>query len=193
MTRVTRFDDSTLPQKIKEGAVGVIPTDTLYGLVASVLDPKAVQRVYDLKQREASKPCIVLIDRPERALEFGVPEAELEMVAPHWPGPLSVVFSKIDDRFAYLRRDIGEPPFRVPDDEGLRAFLAKTGPLIAPSANLEGQPPVKDMPEITEVFGDKIDFAVDGGEIEGPPSTLVKINADGSFSIIRQGAVHFLA
>lgn len=187
MPKITDFNDPLTIQSIIDGAVGVIPTETLYGLVASALQPQAVQRVYNLKQREASKPCIILIDTPERVLDFGILAEELALVQQYWPAPLSVIFSKLDDRFGYLRRELGNPPFRVPDSAALRSFLAKTGPLIAPSANKEGETPAADMTEIQEVFGNSIDFAIDGGQLTGAPSTLIKMQPDGTFAIIRQG------
>lgn len=187
MPKITDFNDSLIIQHIKDGAVGVIPTETLYGLVASASQPKAVERVYELKRREASKPCIILIDKPERALDFGIPAEELALVRHYWPAPLSVIFSRLDDKFGYLRRELGNPPFRVPDSVELRTFLTKTGPLIAPSANKEGETPVADMTEIQEAFGTTIDFAIDGGQLTGAPSTLIKMQPNGTFTIIRQG------
>ncbi|HSX27910.1 MAG TPA: L-threonylcarbamoyladenylate synthase [Candidatus Saccharimonadales bacterium] len=190
MNRLLTFDNPQTAAQIAAGGVGIIPTDTLYGMVASALQPQAVQRVYELKGRASSKPCIILIDRPERALEFGVPATELAMVRQYWPGALSVIFSTIDPRFAYLRRSLGVPPFRVPDRADLRDFLARSGPIIAPSANQEGETPVATIKEAQAAFGDSVDVYIDGGKLQGEPSTIVKVHADHNLEIIRQGSLH---
>ena len=187
MQSATTFADISLPGKIASGAIGIIPTDTLYGLVASARLPEAVAKTYSIKHRAAHKPCIILIDSPERALEFGVDPNALSKVIPYWPGPLSVIFDAISPRYDYLCRDLGAPPFRVPDRQDLREFLARTGPLIAPSANIESEPPAATIQEAQQAFGPLVDFYVDGGELRGAPSTVARVKNDGSFEIIRQG------
>jgi len=70
----------------------------------------------------------------------------------------------------------------------VRDFLKKTGPLVAPSANIEGEKSAKNIDEARKYFGDSVDFYEDGGEIEGTASTLVKLE-EGKLIIKRQGSV----
>ena len=169
------FTNPALAAQLIQGAVGVLPTDTLYGLVASALVPDAVARVYEIKGRSDHKPCIILVEGIAAIRQFGVPEAEIAQVAKYWPGALSVVFTHIDQQFAYLRRELGNPPFRVPGDAALRELLHRTGPLIAPSANLQGIVPATTIEAAKNAFGERVDFYVDGGRREGEPSTLVSV------------------
>lgn len=69
----------------------------------------------------------------------------------------------------------------------LRTLLHKTGPLVAPSANLEGHPPAWTVREAKRYFDDKVDFYIDAGRLGGRPSTLIKIE-NGKVIVLRQGA-----
>jgi L-threonylcarbamoyladenylate synthase len=186
MAHTLRMDEQIV-ETIVEGGIGVIPTDTLYGIVASARDPDAVSRVYEVKRRNPNKACIVLVADIDDIEEFGVVLSnELrEMLLRYWPGPYSILLPIVDETFSYLDRGTGEIAFRVPDDEELREFLRVTGPLIAPSANTEGDAPATTVSLAQQYFGDSVDFYVDGGERSGPPSTLLRLRENGETEILR--------
>lgn len=172
---------------IAAGEVGVIPTDTLYGLVGSALDPDAVSRIYELKRRNPDKPLIVLIADVEDVERFGVVlSAELrEQLERYWPGPYSIVLPTIDDTFSYLDRGTRTIAFRLPDDEELRDLLRQTGPLVAPSANVEGDAPARTISHARAYFGSDAAFYVDGGEIDREPSTVMVLDESGETAVLR--------
>lgn len=180
--------DETVAEILRSGGVGVLPTDTLYGVVASALNPEAVSRVYELKRRNPAKPCIVLISDIEAIEEFGVILSnELrERLQSYWPGPNSIILPTIDETFSYLTRDTEGIAFRVPDDDGLREFLRISGPLIAPSANIEGDAPATTISAARAYFGDDVDFYVDAGKREGKASTLIVFDEEGVPKILRE-------
>ena len=78
-------------------------------------------------------------------------------------------------RFEYLHRGTAALAFRVPKSAWLRKLLQKTGPLIAPSANFEGEPPALSFRAAKKYFGKSVDFYVDAGRLISKPSTLIKI------------------
>ncbi|HWQ60604.1 MAG TPA: L-threonylcarbamoyladenylate synthase [Candidatus Fimivivens sp.] len=176
--------------RIREGSVGVIPTDTLYGLVASALDPAAVVRVYGIRARETDKPCIVLFSGISDLGIFGIdPDNRThELLSRVWPGPVSVVLPCSGAEWEYLHRGTGTIAFRVPKDDALHEFLVKAGPVIAPSANRAGEKPAVTAAEAEAYFGDHIDFVVDGGILGGVPSTVARIE-QGEWVVLRQGSV----
>lgn len=174
---------------IREGKIGVIPTDTLYGLVASASDPAAVARVYQVRGRDTGKPCIVLIGDETDLGMFGVDSGVLpDPIGRWWPGKVSIVFPCSDARWSHLHRGTGTIAFRVPDVPKLRAFLREAGPIIAPSANPQGKPPAKTVAEARGYFGDETDFYVDGGTLDSEPSTIVTFG-NGTVSVVRAGAM----
>lgn len=178
---------------IGEGRLGVIPTDTLYGIVCQALRPESVERLYRVRGRSPSKPCIVLIPTLGSLEHFGItPGRDVRArLLEWWPGAVSVVLPVSDGEFAYLHRGLGTVAFRVPDHPALRATLEKTGPLIAPSANPEGSPPATTIEEAERYFGKNSDVYLDGGRLSGEPSTLVAFD-DGRPVVLRQGSVRIM-
>lgn len=168
---------------LSQGKVGVIPTDTVYGLVASIDDKLAVDRVYSIKGREYSKPCIVLISDFENLDLFGVSEQDKKRTVDYWPGAVSVVMD-VEEKFretphiSHLLRNGDSLAVRLPDHEELRGLLHHTGPIIAPSANPAGAKPATTITEAKHYFADQVDFYVDGGELENSPSKLIRLKGE---------------
>lgn len=177
------------------GGVGVIPTDTLYGIVGRADLPSTVERIYKTRERNEKKPCIVLIASIEDLNKFGIwVSSEIKEYLESkklWPGKISIIFSVSDGKFSYLTRGSGSLAFRVPDNKDLRELIKETGPLIAPSANIEGEPTATNISDAKVYFGDKVDFYVDEGEINSEPSTLIKFEKNCPI-ILREGAVKII-
>ena len=159
---------------LREGGIGVMPTDTIYGIVGRALDEKTVERIYSTRKRTPSKPMIILISSVNDLKLFNV-KTELDQLNKFWPGKVSIILPCPDEQFYYLHRGSNSLAFRLPNDVALRQFISQTGPLVAPSANMEGMPPSTTIEEAEKYFGDNVDFYLDGGKIEGSPSKLLKL------------------
>ncbi|MEI6528120.1 MAG: L-threonylcarbamoyladenylate synthase [bacterium] len=173
---------------IKNGGVGVIPTDTVYGLACSAFNESALERMFEIKGRAENKPPVVLIAEMKDLEKFG---AELSdrakiLVTKFWPGPVSIILP-IKKELAYLDKGLGLA-IRLPDNSQLRDFLKKTGPLATTSANLQGQPPAKNIEEARKYFGRRVDFYKEGCDLSQTASTLVKVKGD-KVEILRQGTL----
>ncbi len=176
----------TIQNTLRRGGVGVIPTDTLYGIVGSALSKKAVARMYTLRKRNPKKPMIILIGAVSDLKKFGVTlnTSGQSLVANYWPGKVSIILpirvrdSRLALHLRYLHRGTNLLAFRLPAKKSLRKLLEKTGPLVAPSVNPEGKPPAKTIAEAKRYFGNRVDFYVDGGRLAGKPSKLIKIKND---------------
>lgn len=175
---------------IIRGGVGVLATDTIYGIVGSALNKKIVERIYRLRKRNPKKPMIILIGSMNDLELFGIkPDRKTSgLLKKIWPGKVSVVLPNKNKKFRYLRRGADSLAFRLPRKKNLTDFLKKTGPLVAPSANWEGYPPAKTIKEAKSYFGNEIDFYVDSGKKESRPSSLAEIK-NGKVKILREGAV----
>jgi L-threonylcarbamoyladenylate synthase len=174
---------------LNNGGVGVLPTDTIYGVVASALNRDAVERLYRLKARTPTKPFIILIADSSDLEKFGIAVDRLtdSLINQLWPGPVSIILPCGKDEFLYLHRGTNTLAFRLPADEALRAFLRETGPLVAPSANPEGKEPATTKEEAEKYFGARVDFYIDAKPQVGPASTLVEIK-NGKVVVLRQGS-----
>lgn len=179
--------DPELVTMLLNGAVGVLPTDTLYGIVARAADPHAVERLYHLKNRER-KPGTTIAASSEQLVELGVDQHIVSQVARYWPAPLSIVLP-LSHNLAYLHQGVGESPFRVVADELLHILLQQTGPLVTSSANQPGELPARNLAEAQAYFGNAVDFYVDAGDIgDREPSTIARYGEYG-LQVLRQGAV----
>jgi len=186
------FPDDLAPFLLS-GDMAVIPTDTLYGIVCCADSPKAVEKLYRIRERDESKPCIILISDEGELRRFGIKlsVSQKQALKRLWPGKVSVVFDcppKASDILTYLHRRTNTLAFRVPGDRNLRTFLKKSGPLLAPSANKEGKEPAQTIEEAKESFGESVGFYVDGGRLDSLSSTIVRLRSD-SWEVLREGAV----
>ncbi len=180
----------TAIEMLHQGSIGVMPTDTVYGLVARAYDKKAVARLYALKQRE-HKPGSIVANNIEQVLALGTPKESIEIVKQWWPGPLSAVLP-VSDQLAYLHQGVGDIAIRVVATIWLQNVLEQTGPLLTSSANQPGQPSSINAKEAWDYFHEDVDFYVDGGELstERTSSTIIKIGDNGEVEILRQGVVY---
>jgi tRNA threonylcarbamoyl adenosine modification protein (Sua5/YciO/YrdC/YwlC family) len=171
---------------LQSGHVGVMPTDTVYGLAARAKDIQATEKLYKLKHRE-HKPGTLIAASTNQLRLLGVAQNDIDKVAKWWPGALSAVLP-IDGQ--YLHQGLGDLAMRVVADDKIRAILEQTGPLITSSANHPGKPGSTTIDEAISYFGDQVDFYVDGGDLSGrSASTIVKVMHDDTIIVLRQGAV----
>lgn len=185
---------------LKKDGVAIIPTDTLYGIVAKALSKDAVKKVYKVKGRDTGKPCIVLITKLDDLKKFDIDlnklaGGEWELFLKHvWPGKVSVVLPCPKKIWKYLHRDTGSIAFRMvgPKNKNLYTLINEIGPLVAPSANPQGQAPARTLDEAHGYFGDMVDGYVSGGTRDVPPSTLVSLLGTKP-KVLRPGSVDIYA
>ncbi|NCN07466.1 tRNA pseudouridine(55) synthase TruB [Candidatus Falkowbacteria bacterium] len=174
---------------LKKGGIGVVPTDTIYGLVGKALNKNTVERIYKVRKRSPDKPLIILISQISDLNKFGVKidNKTKKILQKYWPGQVSVILG-CHKKLDYLHRGTNSLAFRLPDNKWLRFLLRKTGPLVAPSANPEGLDPALTIRQAKKYFSNMVDFYIDRGKLESSPSTLVKIEA-GNIIVLREGVV----
>lgn len=153
------------------GGVGIIRTDTLYGVVARADNEAAVERIFQVKGRTPTKSPIVLIASNDQLFD-SYDTSVYDYLQKQWPGPRSIILPSTKAP-AWLQRGNNSVAYRLPDYPGLCQLIATTGPLIAPSANPEGDPPAMTIDEAVAYFGDNVDFYVDSGTVKNTnPSEL---------------------
>jgi len=172
---------------LKEEAIGVIPTDTIYGICTSCFNKKSVEKVYKLRKRNPKKPCIILISDLNYLKLFNIKlkQWQKEILEKVWPGKVSIILSCKIKRFHYLHRGTNSLSFRLPKNKLILNILKVSGPIIAPSANWEGYEPAKNIREAKKYFGDKV-FYLDKGSLISKPSTLIDLR-EKKIKILREG------
>lgn len=187
MPKSCSLDDPKLAALLMELGVGVLPSDTVYGLACTALDPAAVRRLYQIKHRE-KKPGTLIAASVEQLVELGLDQKELEQASQYWPGPTSVLI-QAPSKLLHLTQQKPELACRVVGGpSALLDLLQKVGPLLTTSANDPGMPTAETIAQAQAYFGDELDFYVDGGDMSGNlPSTLIRIK-ENDVEILRQGA-----
>ena len=181
------MDQEEIIEHIQSGDVGVLPTDTLYGLVGSALIPETVEKIYALKHRNPEKPLIVLIADIVDVEQFGcvLSKKLIKQLETYWPGPTSIILPTLDETFDYLDRGTHSVAFRLPNNDDLCDLIRQTGPIVAPSANKEGEPPAATIDAAKKIFGSSISFYQDGGTLKGKPSQLIELDEEGKTTLLR--------
>jgi len=180
-------------EKIRAGEVLGMPTDTFYGLAADPFNLHAVDRIYEIKSRSRHKPLSLLIESVDQAAELAwpVPEIFYLLARRFWPGPLTVIV-KADPRLPLkVTANTGNVALRVPNAEVPLAIIRSAGvPITATSANLHGEMECTSAMAVRDQLGDCLSIIVDGGLAPGAmPTTIVDLTSDGSWRLLRHGAI----
>lgn len=184
MRHFTDIRNPEIPQLFSDGKVGVVRTDTLYGILAKATDQVAVERIFVIKGRSDQKAPIVLVASISQLFDTPT-EVEKRLLEKVWPGKVSVIIPS-ENAPAWIERGNRSVAYRLPADEALRKLIEQTGPLIAPSANPQGEPPAMTVSEAIHYFGNDVDFYVDGGTVtDDTPSQLLRIDSSGEVEQLR--------
>jgi len=179
-------------ETLVEGGVIALPTDTVYGLAASIFSAPALARIYEIKARPREKSLPVLvssIDALERLTE-PLDERVASILDRFWPGPLTVVLPARPGFDEFLVSESGGIGVRMPNHPLALEVIERAGGAIAcTSANRSGEPPALTAREVAESIGSEVDLTLDGGIAPGGvSSTVIAISNDG-IAVLREGAV----
>jgi len=177
---ISENDYGEIADCLRGGGIVVLRSDTIYGIVASADNEKACDTIFAIKQRDSDKACIVLIADPAQMWDQASREAYQTMRAQiHDDYPASYILPIADQTPAWIHHGKQDVAFRVPlTKPWLVELLRASGPIIAPSANLQGDEPARNIDEAIASFGSAVDLYVDGGEVtSSEPSHLYRLNS----------------
>ncbi|MDP3703266.1 MAG: L-threonylcarbamoyladenylate synthase [Candidatus Omnitrophota bacterium] len=168
---------------IRRGGLVAFPTETVYGLAADATNPKAIERLNQVKGRPPEKPYSLHLHSAAQVQGFvtAIPPMAAVLMERFWPGPLTIVMPSKEGK------TVG---FRLPNHPVASAFLKACGvPVVAPSANRSGSPPPTDATEVLAALDGAFDCLLDSGPTQmGRESTVVEI-VNGRVEIRREGAI----
>ena len=167
---------------LKGGGICIIPTDTIYGIVALEQFASSIRRIFEIKKRPTSKPFIRLIGRAD-ALRQYTDQVLPGSIEKYWPGTLTLIFRA---------RLEGTVAVRLPDAPFLAELFSHLGTsgMVAPSANISGETDIYDCDLLMETFEGFVDLIVcqRGGLGETKASTILDITRE-PWKILRQGSL----
>lgn len=183
-----------LNNKLKQGAVIAFVTDTVWGLGCLPSSKEGVDKIYEIKGRDRSKPLILMSDKVEKLLPFvsTISKQAQELMNEYFPGALTLVIEKTEKTPDYITSGKNTVGIRVPDNEFFQELCSviEGGVLATTSANLSNHPSSKTYKEAFSSIGEYVDYVFEdyGFECKGKESTVVLIEVD-KYKILRQGSV----
>ncbi|MBN2097226.1 MAG: threonylcarbamoyl-AMP synthase [Candidatus Omnitrophica bacterium] len=189
-TEVIRIDPENIEldkieqaaQVIKRGGIVGFPTETVYGLAADFFNQQAVERIFTIKKRPADKYLTVQISDIAylEKLNCQVPDYAYKLISKFWPGPLTLVLKRAEETLG----------LRIPDNQIAQSLIKQSSTcIVAPSANLSGEPPAQTAEEVVRVFNGLIEMLIDAGKTAlGIASTVLDLTVS-PYRILRKGAI----
>ncbi len=196
MKEKLRLQDSSSRNRIKkllkEGKIGLFPTDTIYGICCRMDSKSSVERIYSIKQREENKPFLILASSVSQVADYANLDSENfpEVIKKYWPGPLTVILKAYKDKVLSQVRAGGDTiAVRIPDYPELSEIISEIDvPLVAPSANISGEIAPGEYSQVDKKIVDAVDFVVIGECKMKKPSTIVDCSGEKT-RIVREGAI----
>lgn len=175
---------------IKDGGVVIMPTDTIYGIIADATNECAIQRVYEMKKRNENKPMLMLVNGKEMLEKYvsSISDIERKLIDELWPGALTIIFKKrnVSDLLTGGLDTVG---IRFPDNKLLIDIMNELNvPLLSTSVNVSGDESATCINNINNLILDSVDYVYDIGECKGEPSTIVVVN-DNELKVLREGVI----
>lgn len=177
-------------QILKNGGLILYPTDTVWGIGCDANNPKAVKKIYNLKQREDSKAliCLVADDRMLKKYVKQVPQAAMDIIEVA-NKPTTIIYDGAQHLAPNLIVDDGSIAIRIPDDEFCYQLTRKlNGALVSTSANISGEATPKSFKEIAPAILKGVDYVVNlhREKICNKPSSIIKLSNSGIVKVIRK-------
>jgi L-threonylcarbamoyladenylate synthase len=177
---------------ILSGGVVAVPTESFYGLAVHALDEKAIERLFDVKQRREDNPVLILISSKESLSSYvtEVSEKARKLMEHFWPGGLTLVFFANPILPRSLTAGTGKIGVRLSSHPVPTELARAVGaPITGTSANRSGQPSCSTAEQVMEAVGKDIDLILDGGKTTGGKgSTVLDVTVDPPV-VVRDGIV----
>ena len=174
---------------LKNDGVILIPTDTVYGLMCDATNVKAVDKIYQMKNRDYSKPMLILVSSKDMLKKYckDINAVEEELIDKYFPGELTIILKKnelIPNLVTAGKDTVG---VRIPDNKVLLDIMNKLGkPLVSTSANISNSVNITSINILDDRIKNEVEYIYDGGYINNLPSTIVKVE-DNKVVILREG------
>lgn len=183
-------DIDQIVESLKRGGVIIYPTDTIWGMGCDCMNKAAIERVYELKQREKDKPLILLVSDFEMLNEY-VSEIHprVDSLLHYFEKPLTVIYNQVNDIPDILRGVNGSVAIRIVQDEYCKNFIKKFGrPIVSTSVNKSGITAPVHFAEIEYDLLQEADYVSMHRRNDTSPSvasTIITFNASGKIKFLR--------
>jgi len=182
--------NTDLKEILANGGAVVLPTETVYGLFARALDEKAVNHVYELKNRPRDKAMNLNVASYEDILTYSKeqPDYLKKLYDAFLPGPLTIILKANGQVPKWINSGLTTVGFRLPNHPVTRELIQAEGPLIGPSANKSGMASGRYFDQIRAQFDFQVTGYQDDDALLGLDSTILDLSVTPA-RILRQGKI----
>lgn len=174
---------------LKSGGLIAFPTETVFGFGVVFDNENSYKRLIDVKRRPPEKPFTLMCADVEDVEKYALTDDRSQkLIKRFMPGQFTIILDAKDVLPSYCVSKENKVGIRIPNDEFVRDLIRKTGkPLLVPSANKSGEPPINNSDEIVRQFENEIDGVIIGEANSKVPSTIVLVDKD--IQVIREGLI----
>lgn len=177
---------------LRRGGLVAFPTETVYGLGARAFDPKAIEKIFEIKGRSLDNPLIVHVADFDQLISIvnEIPPLAAKLIKAFWPGPLTLILSRAVNVPPEVSAGLPTIAVRMPNQAlALELLRGLNEPIAAPSANRSGRPSPTEADHVLRDLGDRVDMVLDGGFCSvGLESTVLDLTEE-TPQILRHGEV----
>ncbi len=182
---------------LKKGEVIAVPTDTIYGIACLAQNSAALNKIYEIKRRDATKPLAISLGDTSEIPNWAQVNISNALLNDLLPGPFTLIFKRNAELNPDLNPQIDSIGIRIPNSSFIREVSRKCGPLALTSANISSEPSAISVFEFEHIWPE-ISAIFDGGSLsvndpEKKGSTVIDLTQEGKYKIIREGCASQLA
>lgn len=174
---------------LQKGGLIAFPTETVFGFGVIFNNKQSYDRLISVKRRPPEKPFTLMLSDPDQIKEYAyVDEAAEKLINKYMPGQFTIILKAKENLPSYCVSKEGNVGIRISSDNLVRELIREVGePLLVPSANKSGEPPLTKSDDVISIFDKEIDGIIIGESVSNIPSTIVLI--DNGVHIIREGLI----
>lgn len=183
-------ETETAARILNSGGIVIFPTETVYGIGCLITDTEAIDKLYQIKQRDPGKPVLVLVKDEQEAEGLVVfNEAARRLANAFWPGPLTICLPASKSVPRSILGPAATLGVRVSSNSFIKEIMPSlNAPLLAPSANVQGESPPSSSTEIDKNLVSKVNYVVNLEPEGKKPSTVISFSGQ-DWKIVREGDI----
>ena len=189
MKKLSKRQLSEAAEILSNGGLSAFPTETVFGFGVIFDNKESYSRLIQVKRRPPEKPFTLMLSSTDDIEKYAyIDERATKLIKKYMPGQFTIILKAKDNLPSYCISKEGNVGIRISGDKMVRDLIAEVGkPLLVPSANKSGEPPLTKSDDVIKIFEKEIDAVIEGESISNIPSTIVLLNEN--VNVIREGVI----
>ena len=189
MKKLSKRQLSEAAEILSNGGLIAFPTETVFGFGVIFDNKESYSRLIQVKRRPPEKPFTLMLSSTDDIEKYAyIDERATKLIKKYMPGQFTIILKAKENLPSYCISKEGNVGIRISGDKMVRDLIAEVGkPLLVPSANKSGEPPLTKSEDVIKIFEKEIDAVIEGESTSNIPSTIVLLNEN--VNVIREGVI----